>query len=449
MPKQQDKEPFDRTREGIEALAGAFGGMMRAGLTGLSKGLDRRPSSPRSEQKHTGGKRPGESEGEEDLRQAGEAEQVSQGGEREPGSLVLLPFHIMLDVVTETSKELRRALDRGETKQQDEAHDKPDQPGGERGKGGPYAQPGKGRPYAEPGNRVYPPQPFKLRQCEVDAYWVQGDLKKIQAFCDTLFLKVTDGKVHYRVLTSKLVVFRAKIGGLSSIEAKSPIVPETDCAIWAVALREKPSPRIVFIPLYLFVDHGTAQAAGREIYGFPKHHAQFVPEKDGFTINALVGHFEADADKSDWKPVITLRRDKIVPRDERPYSVPELHAGLAQAFLRLEETSLGIAATMVGKLLQNVGKIPMAFLKQFRSPKNGTLADFQAVVEAALTVDKLNGWASLTGEGELIVRDYPQLAIAKSLGLTADKPNRLYPSVSLNLDLTLEAGDVLWTSQSA
>jgi hypothetical protein len=104
---------------------------------------------------------------------------------------------------------------------------------------------------------------------------------------------------------------------------------------------------------------------------------------------------------------------------------------------------------MVGKLLQNVGKIPMAFLKQFRSPKNGTLADFQAVVEAALTVDKLNGWASLTGEGELIVRDYPQLAIAKSLGLTADKPNRLYPSVSLNLDLTLEAGDVLWTSQSA
>lgn len=448
MPKQQD--PFDRTREGIEALAGAFGGMMRAGLTGLSKGLDRRPPSPSTDQKQTGGKKQddsgkSDSESADSLRQAGDAAQQSQADERDPGSLVLLPFHIMLDVVTETSRELRRALDRGEGKQDSETKAPDQRPDG--AKGPPYGGAGKERLYAEPGNRVYPPQPFKLRQCDVDAYWVEGNLEKIQAFCDTLFSKPTENKVSYRVLTPKLVVFRAKIASLSSIEAGSPIVPEIDCAIWAVAYRERPLPRVVFIPLYLFVDHGTAQAAGREIYGFPKHHAKFE-EKDGvLTVQALVGHFEADADRSDWKTVLTLNRKQIQAHDQPQATIQELNGTLAQAFLRLERASLGILIAAVEKLLLNFGKIPMAFLKQFRSPKNGTRADYQAVVEAALKVDKLNSWGSMVGQGELTVQDYPQLAIAKTLGLQAgDNKNILHPAVTLNLDLTLETGEVLWTS---
>jgi hypothetical protein len=157
---------------------------------------------------------------------------------------------------------------------------------------------------------------------------------------------------------------------------------ETDVAFWALA--RDPQERLVWIPLYMFVDSGIALIAGREIYGFPKQIAAIERDMttldDDLGVDVRVEHFPPAASKI---PAVT----EVLVRIERAAAAGN---GMMSAMLDAADFAMQFAqATGVDNMLDplippyggvNGIGVPMVFLKQFRDIVDPTRACYRAAV---------------------------------------------------------------------
>lgn len=312
--------------------------------------------------------------------------------------------------------------------------------------------------YIEAVDRPYPSQPYQLSNCRIDAFWVDADIDKLQQISNAMFSSPTGGEVRYRIITSKLVIFLADIKAMRSTvdTSDAPWVSEYDFALWAVAVRERPSPRkLVFIPLYLFVDHGTAMAAGREVYGFPKHQVKFDgPEyqPDGplaaVLVKALVGRNSQElGDRADdWQGILAIGGGD--PSRSGNISKSDILSKLLKDFYDLESNNKRFAKA-IGSFpeLQKLSgpDLWMAFLKELPGADNGDKASYCSVVEAKMTINNIQSAYANGGRCELKVRDYFYVGMQKILGLKQSQQAPLTVTLQ-GVDLTLTPGVEIWRS---
>lgn len=304
----------------------------------------------------------------------------------------------------------------------------------------------------DPGNSAYSPPPYSLSQTAVRAFMVPADWVKVQRFCDTLLNEPAAGALRYEVLTSNLIFVDAEIKRLSPLGrygSGRTAYKEREIGLWAIAAQSRGGflPKLVLVPLFLFIDLGPAIASGREIYGFPKLHAQIKSDPRKLAVEALVHHPDDTVeDTCSWHPIIELEigeqpSDGIGgpgPGHRWNTSDSVRRYLLEQLFNRECAGGRGWPFQRMEDLFNAVGmdRIPMVFLKQCPDV-DGVHARYQAIVEAAMSIDTFRGAGFIRTDAVLRIHNYATLDLGRLLGIYT---TRIESILKIDLDLRLPAG---------
>jgi hypothetical protein len=294
--------------------------------------------------------------------------------------------------------------------------------------------------------------PYVQTAGRLHTFCLDGDAAKIDAWLHAQFHVPSGGAVAYEALTSRLFLSFARFG---HVRADSPTdrdhgtVPENDAALWTLARRKgPPSFDIVWAPLFVFVDEGSAMATGREVYGFPKQMAAFdtpdAPPPSG-------GPFRVSATVLDPYAADTVARRAPIFEAEAVAAPQADHArgplGEAVATLLAEASHL-VDADWLEKALGRRSPlfdlpVRMAFLKQFPDTADPTRACFQSIVEAdARTLRvRAGGWTRETYR--VNVHSYDSHPFLDSLGVASgwrDVGRAIYA----DFDFVMELGRDVW-----
>ena len=441
-----------KSRDAVDAMANAVGDVADLGMNFISRALGGSSGSLHGQRKEQSSK--------------AKPRQTSRFAAND-APLLVAPVEAAVDLVAEIMRTVSNVVARTTDGGRAEGDEEKSKEGSS-----------KGPLFVRAVSQPYPTHPYLLQDCGISVFFGDANLDRLQSICNAMFSTPTGGAVEYTVLSSKVVIFFADILRISTQKPPGAVgSSELDLAIWAVALRKSPQPvELVFIPLYLFVDSGAAQAAGREIYGFPKHEARFkTPDgkaitgrtddggapvralkalehnSTGLSVRALTGRLATEKPDQDWRPVLQFTPAGQSAANKTQISVEKIGSVLRELFYSAEESTIKGLVGSLDDFKALLGKAPirMAFLKQFPSAANADRADYQAVVEAAINI-KFSSKSSVWWNNalyDLTVTDYPQIAITSTLGLNSQ---RLKPVVTIqNVDLVLGNGSETWSHRSA
>ncbi|MEM9144897.1 MAG: hypothetical protein AAGC57_01780 [Pseudomonadota bacterium] len=306
-------------------------------------------------------------------------------------------------------------------------------------------------PYALLPNRSVGLGPYVQRDGRLHTFCIDGDIKKINSFLDQMFAEPSGGAVAYEALTHKLFVSFAYF---PSVRADNPIdrdrgvVPEGDGALWALAKVKGSILDMRWIPLFLFVDAGSAMSTGREVYGFPKQMGRFemptgAPPSDGpFRVSAMVMDPYAYDTVSTWKPIFSFEKERDGGLIDRIENFGEALLG------RLGDSLHGITPEALQKALGGRSllfdlPVTMAFLKQFPSAADQTRACFQSIVEADARTLKVHdaGWTATHYKGQVF--SYDSHPFAETLGVPEGEMS-VGHALYARFDFEMELGKDVW-----
>lgn len=308
-------------------------------------------------------------------------------------------------------------------------------------------------PYAMIANRSIGLGPYVQTGGQLHTFCIDGDAHKIDAFLHSMFGAPSGGAVEYEAATSKLFLSFAYF---PSVRAMGPpddtrgIVPERDAALWALARRKGTLFEFRWIPLWLFVDDGSAMSTGREVYGFPKQLGVFdmpitpPPSQGPFRMSAKVMNPFAPTTVSTLEPMFEF---EAVPGTSGGSPLTNLADGLLSkigSVLR-SGTVEGLEKALGGKSFLFDVPVTMAFLKQFPATHDTTKACFQSIVEAdARTLKVRNaGWTATEFRGRVF--SYDSHPYADALGIPTGQIS-VGSALFADFDFEMELGKDIWTA---
>jgi hypothetical protein len=308
------------------------------------------------------------------------------------------------------------------------------------------------RPLTQLPNRSIGFGPYVQTTGWLHTFCLDGDPAKIDAWLHRQFHETTDGALAFKAVSHKLFLSFAHFG---SVRANAPedrdrgVIPENDAALWALAHRAGSfSPQLYWVPLFVFVDAGSAMSTGREVYGFPKQMARFEmpdtpPPGDGaFRVETVVMDPFAPDTVARMAPIFEARPTRPAAAQTHADVGAEMGHLLQGVLHRLEpgwlKTALG------GRSLLFDLPVSMLFLKQFPDTADPTRACFQSIVEAKARTTRLRG-AGWTAQGfDLTVTSYDSHPFAESLGI-ASGPQHVGAAMWADFDFVMELGTDIWT----
>jgi hypothetical protein len=299
-------------------------------------------------------------------------------------------------------------------------------------------------PYTQPGGWL-------------STFCIDGDGDKIDAWLRDQFETPSGGAVAYEAITSKLFLSFATFAHVRADgppDAAHGTVPERDCALWALARRKGHSMLDMhWIPLFVFVDQGSAMSTGREIYGFPKQIGQFdtparkPPSAGPFALSATVLDPFAPETQARTAPIFEVETD------------PKATGGLGEVLTdaealagRVTERLRGAADRVSGDWLTSMlgGRsllfdlpVKMTFLKQFPDTADPSRAAFQSIVEADARTLKVRGGGWTSEEYRVRVHSYDSHPFAEALGV-APGWHEAGHALWADFDFTMELGKDVW-----
>ena len=287
-------------------------------------------------------------------------------------------------------------------------------------------------------------------------FCVPADSAKLQAWLDRTFAQPSGGAVAYRVLGDRVFLSFAEIGRLALIgpgnEARG-YTSEIDVTIWILAQREGLGlGGIRWIPAYLFVDSGPALVSGREVWGFPKQLGRFdfQPPRPApgcgprtFTMDGwVVSPYGADS-PARWATMFEAR-PAAPATPSGVFGSLELLAD--KAVERLTGDLVGVAGRAREALGQ--GGMTMAFLKQFPDAADPFRACYQAVVEAAATINNLRGTGLTDDHYEVRITSFATHPYLHELGV-AEGWQAVGQGIWVDFDFIQALGKPVWTASTA
>jgi hypothetical protein len=267
------------------------------------------------------------------------------------------------------------------------------------------------------GSLVSLPPPFIGKGGELLALVLDGDMKKIEDFCEEVLNGPANGAVRYTPIASQVLLMAGSFAEITSGAQKfisSGSVAETQLALFIPLTAEKKEGGgfvdngfCVAVP-YIFVDNPMSFASGREDFGYPKAMGVFSPANglgSPMTMQAFGGNLGANS-KAGWTTLLTLERTGTTTSAEAASGPSTKQTLAAEAEARWRPPSeivpyflaaSGANADALGilKLLETITDLIKAlldksarqsFLKEFRDAQVSTAACYQAIVEAPFQV---------------------------------------------------------------
>ncbi|MDH5674786.1 MAG: NAD(P)-binding protein [Myxococcales bacterium] len=295
--------------------------------------------------------------------------------------------------------------------------------------------------------------PVSFTNVDFHGFVVDGERQRIADYCHRLFGSLSNNEVRAVPLGSKLIlafvhmprgVFKRHesmgFGRASEVDLFIPV---------AVVRRQNGRDVVVtlawFAP-YVFVDNAVAMTTGREVWGWPKQHGwvtmpgptsgsseyvldtigvrQFGPDQpiDRVRLLRLTGASHPRRADSIWSEAVEALRSV---------------AGLLDLDLKGVLPNLDVGDDLEA-LLQ--GKMPIIFLKQFRSVEEGDVASYQAIVTAPGQVRRFRGHLT-EGDFKLDLSALDSHPLGRQFGIVNQTING---GLRIQCDLEFYGGHELW-----
>ena len=345
------------------------------------------------------------------------------------------------------------------------------------------------------GEQVWRP-PGRAREVDLYGFVIPADRGHIDALLQRDLVLPSGGAVDYRCAHDNVVITFAQIGRESSgdpVESTRGYISEREVSIWCLVADVRATGRLLWYVPYIFTDTGPTVATGREIFGYPKQLGLFedtyptalrsaggktvvsayairrygvdqrsVPRpmievvrargaaKLSLVANALeeLGLFFGgglDVDPSPISGAGPQPSTAITPLNVRPPAGASRRAPWLKGILMAVEGKglIGTPDQLIADLVDNP---TLVFLKQFRDVGCATKACYQAVIEAPLSVHRLDA----TYEGlnpkkfKLTIHSYAGDPIAEDLGVrprSAIEPKRAFHA---KFGFDIELGTEVW-----
>jgi hypothetical protein len=308
--------------------------------------------------------------------------------------------------------------------------------------------------YVRRGGLDVAPPPWKCDQIRASIFYLLADEASLQEVCDRTLNRPSGAhptqpgraRLNYKPLVNWVALTFQGFTGMRSVAPGDPgsalreAHTYSEASFWIMV--EDSNGLEVLIP-YMFIDDGIAQAAGREIYGFPKEHAAVTipPEEDPlqsrFAVEAL-----AVRDSGDPTAARSLILECVPGGDHAAAFRP---AGMQSGpdIQRLIAAD-GVLEKM-GKLIMALasGRLDLVFLRQFRALGGGAGADLQQVVAASADPFALGFPHNILLGYELRLAQIASHPIARDLGLPIGRPVDVPIGFQCNIGFTLQPGRVL------
>jgi hypothetical protein len=308
-------------------------------------------------------------------------------------------------------------------------------------------------PYVVLGNLYDMLSAAQLSDVVMHNFCLEADPAKLQAWLDKAFAEPSKGAVRYEAIGDRLFLSFAEIGkarGAGREGGAKGYVGEIDTTVWLLARRvDDGLLALRWIPVYLFVDSGTAQATGREVWGFPKQIGRSRFSAQGphpsaareFSVDALVVDTFAPDSKAAYAPIFEAR--------PRVGGATGETGGLLGSLKSLAETAVGRLTSAFASItipLQEAlgqGGMIMAMLKQFPDAVDPTKACYQGIIEAQASINGFRGSGLTDVPYEVRVTSYASHPFLDELGL---KPGwqEVGQGIWMDFDFEQHLGQEIW-----
>ncbi len=308
-------------------------------------------------------------------------------------------------------------------------------------------------PYVILGNLYLSLGAAQLSDVVMHSFCIGADKAKLQAWLDKAFATPSGGAVQYQAVGDKLFLSYAEIGqarGAGRGGGLDGYVGEIDTTIWLLARRVDDGLfALRWIPVYLFVDSGTAQATGREVWGFPKQLGKFdfTPQEPdrgaprNYGVKALVVEKFAPESQATWQTIFETRPIMAAGGGHGGGILGSLEAFAEKVVTRLTN---GFAA-IAGKLQEALGAggMTMVMLKQFPDATDPTRACYQGIIEADAVINGYRGSGLTDNHYEVRVTSFASHPFLDELGISADWQD-VGQGVWIDFDFEQHLGTEVW-----
>lgn len=308
-------------------------------------------------------------------------------------------------------------------------------------------------PYIVLGNLYDVLSAAQLSDVVMHSFCVQADQTKLQAWLDKAFAEPSGGAVRYEAVGDKLFLSFAEIGQARALGKRGGAdgyVGEIDTTVWLLARRlDDGLFALRWIPVYLFVDSGTAQATGREVWGFPKQLGRFRfspqnPDRAAprdFGVDALVVAEYAPNAKANWATIFEARPLTAKGGGHSGGLLGSLRALAGKAVERLTGAFTTIAVQLETAL--GDGGMVMVMLKQFPDSADPTRACYQGIIEAQATINGFRGAGLTDNHYEVRITSYDSHPFWGELGVQDDW-QEVGQGVWIDFDFEQHLGAEVW-----
>ncbi len=319
-------------------------------------------------------------------------------------------------------------------------------------------QAASGPRYVTRGGDLVLSQPLHAKNVRLTAFVLDADRDALDTLADRHLNHPAGGAVAYHPLPVGRILFAVaeidRIGpGKGSPDQGKGSIREIDAAFWVPLLRLEPGPpTLCWYQPYLFVDDPWGVTAGREIYGFHKAagRTEVKRPKKGplrFTVHTPLLDFSSSNQPTEQQ-LLTV---ECPSRDQRKSASPswnQLDDAFAALVLdnvvgqRKGSIDIGGRSPLSAEDLGPAKDLVSVFLKQFRDGSDGSLACYQAILEASAHVKAFHGGGPLTHDYRLSLTDAESHPIARDLGLS--NPTSIDHAGYLDFDFSLDNARKIW-----
>lgn len=320
--------------------------------------------------------------------------------------------------------------------------------------------------YVERGGEQTFAPPWAATGVLLRTFFVLTDEAALQRQCDRYLNAPTGGKTDYRpVLPIALLAFAelTHLQSTSEPDRNRGWVSERDVAFWVLTMSGRKdlgidlAQSLSFFQPYFFVDQPQALCTGREAVGFPKELSDIelsgpLDRPGRLSVTTNVSPSFDPSVRIAPREIVTVTPAATAPATAAPPAQHDSLAGvLREVWSALQADGQSIPIPSLKLLFDLAGEIlkaemPCVFLKQFRDPRDGSRACYQALVEQPIRTTAFRRGGLLPGRYDLSLAAYPSHPIAADMGITPARCKSLL-GVWMDFDFTMETGNVVWEAR--
>ncbi|MDB5857271.1 MAG: hypothetical protein JWQ76_960 [Ramlibacter sp.] len=296
-----------------------------------------------------------------------------------------------------------------------------------------------------PGDIVGTP-PYHGQGCVMQSLFLAGQVAAQQAFIDRLLVEPAGGALSFTVPTGAVMlaaVYAETMGSLDPHDAQKGVIREWDIGfwtgVWGGLTAQPASWTFYWVPSFLFVDTGSAMAAGREIFGYPKTVAGWsrgpvVPEDAAVSLDVLHYPVFGPTERPIGQTLVFVERAANV-------------TAVATGKLDVEFWhSSGIPPQLLAGMdpvPQDLSlTIPQLLLRQVRDAAQPDRASLQAATVVEIKTSNFAGAGRIPGRWSVTVAPSASHPICATLGLAPTTTTDL--ACWVRQDFTVPAARYLW-----